>query len=111
MLYITGDEAPIGEAQAEELLSQEPKVIRHTRAWVDDSELCLEVECRLSDGTTISVTMTYCWDTPEFEGGRYFMEVTEWLLNNDWSSFYKFVQARFDAVLKEQAEADSSGYV
>jgi len=106
MLYLGGDDRPIGRAKAQELLAQEPKVLRHTNAWVDDSELCLKVECRLRDGTTVAVKMSYCWDDRQFAGQYYFMDITQWLLTNNWLRFYKFVQARFVEVLQQHATND-----
>jgi hypothetical protein len=106
MLYLGADEMPLGRDKAQELLGKDPRVVRHTKAWVDDSELCLEVECRLRDGAMIVVKMSYCWDSPKFHGQYYFMDITEWLLNNDWPRFYEFVQARFVEVLTEHATND-----
>jgi hypothetical protein len=60
MLYLGGDDTPLGRARAQKLLGQDPKVIRHTNAWVDDKELCLEVECRLRNGSTVAFKMSYC---------------------------------------------------
>jgi hypothetical protein len=106
MLYLGADNEPLGRAKAQELLTQNPKILRHTKAWVDDSELCLEVECLLRDGATVTVKMNYCWDAPPFHGHNYFMDITEWLLNNHWLSFYEYVQARFMEVLKDHATHD-----
>jgi hypothetical protein len=103
MLYLGADDRPVGRDKARELLSQDPKLVRHTKAWVDDSQLCLEVECRLRDGSLVPFRMCYCWDAPPFRGHNYFMDITGWLLNNNWLSFYEFVQARFVDVLKEHA--------
>jgi|SRR5579884_947139 len=103
MLYLSPDDNPLGQAKAQYLLDQDPKILRHTKAWIDDSELCLEVECLLRDGTTVTVKMNYCWDVPAFHGRNYFIDITEWLLNSNWSRFYEFVQSRFVEVLKDQA--------
>jgi hypothetical protein len=78
---------------------------------VDDSELCLEVECVLSDGASVLVEMHYCWSTCGGTAGWettpfYFMNVVELLLNNRWLDFYRWVQERFDSALHEQASND-----
>jgi hypothetical protein len=106
MLYLGDDEEPLGQARARELLTQQPKVVRYTRAWVDDSELCLEVECLLRDGTMLALKMAYCWDAAPFRGYNYFADVTEWLLNNDWARFHQFVQKRLLEVLNDHATHD-----
>ncbi len=106
MLYLGADEEPLGRDAARALLGQSPKVFRHAKAWVDGSELCLEVECRLRDGEEIAVKMCYCWDVPAFRGHNYFVDVALWLLNDDLPSFYEFVQARFVEVLAEHATND-----
>jgi hypothetical protein len=103
MLYLDDEESPLSPTRARALLAQDPRVVRHLRAWVDDSELCLDVECRLTNGTMITVKMAYCWDSEEFRGLNYFHEIVEWLLNDDWPSFYEFVQKRFTEVLTEHA--------
>jgi hypothetical protein len=62
MLKISGAEDPLGQKKARELQARQPKVVRHTKAWVDDKELCLEVECVLDDGSSMLIEMKYCWD-------------------------------------------------
>jgi hypothetical protein len=110
MLYIDGRDNPLGQKGAQQLRTKEPKIVRHTKAWVDDSELCLDVDCRLNDGTAMVITMSYCWDSlgrpSEFQSPYYFMIITEWLLNDDWPSFYQFVQKRLDESLTETATKD-----
>ena len=111
MLQLSDADDPIGQKKARELLSREPKVARHTKAWVDDSELCLEVECELNDGSSILVEMNYCWSTcggqaPWETTPYYFMTVVEWLLNNQWLEFYRWVQVQFDRALAYQASND-----
>ena len=111
MLRIPGAEYPIGQKKARELRSQQPKVTRHTKAHVDDKELCLEVECLLNDGSSTLVEMNYCWSTcggqvPWQTSPYYFMDVVEWLLNNRWLEFYRWVQEQFDRALEDQATND-----
>ena len=111
MLRFVGASDPLGRWKARELLARQPRVVRHTKAWVDDSELCLEVECVLSDGETVLVEMHYCWSAcggaAEWETTPYyFMKVVELLLNNRWLDFYRWVQAQFDRALHEQASND-----
>jgi hypothetical protein len=103
MLYLDDDDEHLGRDKARELLRKKPKVVRHTKAWVDDSQLCLVVECLLKDGATITVKMSYCWDDPKFHGHLYFYDIVEWVLNGDWKSFYRFVQKRFTEVLRAHA--------
>jgi hypothetical protein len=106
MLYLGTDDIPLGRAKARELLAREPRVVGHRRAWIDDHELCLEVECRLRGGDTVVVRMEYCWATAEFFRRNYFMDITEFALNGDWPGFYGFVQERLDAALGEHANHD-----
>jgi hypothetical protein len=109
MLRLTGAGDPLGQKRAQALLAQQPRIVRHTKAWVDDSELCLEVECALNDGTTVSVEMLYCWDTcgPGSSSWEprpyYYYDAIEWLLNNRWLEFYRWVQEQFDRVLTDHA--------
>jgi hypothetical protein len=110
MLKLSGADEPMGQKKAGELRARQPKVSRHTRAWVDDKELCLEVECSLSDGAVILVEMNYCWAScgpaPWLESPYYFMVVVGWLLNNQWLEFYRWVQEQFDLTLERQATDD-----
>jgi hypothetical protein len=104
MLFINQNKRPLGKAKARKLLSQHPRILRHTAAWIDDSELCLQVECILDNGEFILFHMGHCWDTEEFREHNYFKDVTEWLLNNNWIIFYQFVQDRLIAVLTDLAD-------
>ena len=112
MLRISGTDDPIGQKKAGVLLAQQPKVVRHTKAWVDDKELCLEVECALGDGSSILIEMLYCWDTCCMAPGLwqerpyYYYNAVEWLLNNRWLEFYRWVQEQFDRVLADQASSE-----
>src|SRR4051812_18008606 len=112
MLKLTGADDPLGQKQARELQSRQPKITHHTKAWVDDKELCLEVECLLNDGSSILIKMLYCWDTcggpPEQWSPRpdYYYDAIEWLLNNRWLEFYRWVQEQFDRVLAYQASSE-----
>jgi hypothetical protein len=112
MLKLSGADEILGQRKARELLAQQPKVVRHTKAWVDDKELCLEVECALNGGSSILVEMLYCWDTcgggpaPWQERPYYYYDAIEWLLNNRWLDFYHWVQVQFDRVLERHATDD-----
>ena len=104
MLKLAGAADKLGQRKARELRALQPRVVRHTQAWVDDSELCLEVECALSDGSSALVEMNYCWSTcgvpAEWETTPYyFMRIVELLLNNRWLDFYRWVQEQFDRAL------------
>jgi hypothetical protein len=104
MLFIDREKGgPLLQTQARALLAREPAVLRILRAWVDDSELCLTVECGLNDESTISLEMCYCWDDPRFADHNYFTDLVVWLLNGEWSAVYEFVQTRFAEVLTEHA--------
>jgi hypothetical protein len=110
MLQIPGADDPLGQQKARELRAWEPKVTRHTRAWVDDKELCLEVECSLNDGSVILIEMNYSWagcgPVSWLESPYYFMVVVEWLLNHRWQEFYRWVQEQFDRDLERHATDD-----
>jgi hypothetical protein len=110
MLQFSDAEDPIGQQKACELRSRQPKVVRHTKAWVDDKELCLEVECVLNDGSSILVEMNYCWasigQADWLESPYYFMVVVDWLLNHRWLEFYRWVQEQFERALEKQANND-----
>jgi hypothetical protein len=89
--------------EARELLAQEPQVLRVVRAWIDDSELCLEVECRLRDGSTSNLEMLYCWERKYRVREDFYRKLVAWLLNNQWVEFFQFVQTRFTEELTAHA--------
>jgi hypothetical protein len=95
MLFTTEPRGALTTTPANELRAKKPKVTRITRAWIDDSELCLEVECRLRDGSTKTLQMLYCWERKYKSGHHFFADLAVQLLNGEWVAFYDFVQARF----------------
>lgn len=106
MLYVGTEDEPLGPHAARALLVSNPCVVRHTRAWVDDGELCLEVECLIAGGELITLRMMYCWDVPSFRGINYLADVAVWALEGDWASFRRFVQQRLAAALAARAAGD-----
>ena len=106
MIRLADTQEVVSRSRAIELLASDPVVIGHDRAWIDDGELCLQIVCRMSGGDSVRLTMTYCWDVPEFRTKNYFADVTVWLLNDHIGHFYEFVRERLLAVLEDHAVND-----
>src|SRR5262249_29425201 len=95
MLFNAEPRGPLTTTPARALLEQKPRVMRVTRAWIDDAELCLEVECRLQDEETTLLQMLYSWERKVKHRERFYADLAVQLLNGEWVAFYELVQARF----------------
>jgi hypothetical protein len=103
MLFNAEPRGPLTTTPARALLEKQPRVMRVTRAWMDDAELCLEVECRLSDGETTPLQMLYSWERKYQHAEIFFAALSVQLLNGEWVAFYEFVQKRFMEELADHA--------
>jgi len=101
MLFNADPRGPLTTTPARELLEQQPRVMRVTRAWIDDSELCLEVECLLRDDETTRLQMLYSWERKHDR--HFFADLAVQLLNGEWVAFFEFVQTRFMEELTDHA--------